>query len=223
MSRFPYTTKPQKPPMPVFVSAAVVIFFLSLSAADSIGFVPSYIDGTAPASAKNELPLSNLPMLGESSGVASTDSRISIQPERILIPSIDLNLDVQNPATRDLEALDELLRSGPARYVDSAKLGETGNMIIFAHSSRLPIVHNKMYQAFNRIPELAQGDIITLQAGGKNYVYSVTGITTADASSTKIDMSASLGTRLTLVTCDTLTGKSARYVLDATFVGSYDI
>ena len=37
-----------KPPIPVFLASAVVIFFLSLSAADSIGFVPYYIDGTEP-------------------------------------------------------------------------------------------------------------------------------------------------------------------------------
>jgi sortase (surface protein transpeptidase) len=28
------------------------------------------------------------------------------------------------------------------------------------------------------------------------------------------------GKKLTLVTCDTLTGKSARYVLEATFIGT---
>ncbi len=39
----------KKAPAPVFVSTAVVIFFLTLSAADSVGFVPYYIDGTSPA------------------------------------------------------------------------------------------------------------------------------------------------------------------------------
>ena len=37
---------------------------------------------------------------------------------------------------------------------------------------------------------------------------------------TTIDLSVSLGTKLTLVTCDTLTGKSARFVLTADFVGT---
>lgn len=222
------STKPQKPaltdgksgrpPVPVFIAAVVFVFFLSLSAADSIGFVPSYIDGTTPEQ-RSEVPLSNLPMLGDAESAPDAVA----MPERILIPSIGLDLAVQNPDTRSLEALDVLLKSGPARYVDSAQLVEKGNMIIFAHSSHLPIVHNKMYQAFNRIPELATGDMITLQSGGKNYVYSVTSITQADASNTNIDMSPELGKRLTLVTCDTLTGKSARYVLEAAFVGSYAI
>jgi sortase (surface protein transpeptidase) len=128
---------------------------------------------------------------------------------------------VQNPTTKDLGALDALLTSGPARYVDSAKLGEAGTMIIFAHSSHLPIVHNKMYQAFNKIPDLKAGDSITLTGeDGVRYLYSVSRVYKADAESTSIDMSPSLGTRLVLVTCDTLTGKSARFVLEASLVGT---
>lgn len=211
-----------KPPKAVFMSAAVVIFFLSLSAADSVGFVPDYVDGTAPVHevasetlTQETVALSNLPELGNEE---------AIEPERILIPAIDLDLDVQNPETRDIAALDELLKNGPARYVDSALLGEQGgNVIVFAHSSNIPVVHNQMYKAFNKIKDLKAGDSITLQAGGKNYLYMVTSVRKADATDTRIDMSKSLGTRLTLVTCDTLTSKDARFVLEASFVGSYEI
>jgi len=227
------TTKPQKPPFGVFLATTVLIFFLTLSSAESVGFVPDYIDGSTPLTTggtarveSNELPLSNLPTLGdEFSASTSTiaEAPSGVNPERILIPAIGMDLAIQNPDTRDINALDALLVNGPARYTDSAKLGENGNMIIFAHSSHLPIVHNKMFKAFNRVPELAAGDMVTLQAGGKNYLYSVTSVRSADASDTRIDMAAELGTRLTLVTCDTLTGKSARYVLEASFVGSYDI
>ena len=139
-----------KPPFTVFLAATVMIFFLSLSTADSIGFVPDYIDGSATASAGSQsIALASLPELGEETPAVS-----GIAPERLIIPAIDLDLAVQNPATRDINALDALLQNGPARYVDSAKLGEQGNMIIFAHSSNLPIVRNKMYQAFNKIPSL---------------------------------------------------------------------
>ena len=210
-------------PFGVFVASTVVIFFLSLSAADSIGFVPDYIDGTAAID--KTVALTSFPQLGENTTVAdmSTVAPIGILPERIQIPSINLDLVVQNPATRSIDALDALLQNGPARYTDSAKLGEVGNMIIFAHSSHLPIVHNKMYQAFNKIPDLKKGDSITLTAGGKMYMYNVTSIIQADATNTNIDMSTSKDTRLTLVTCDTLAGKSARFVLEAEFVGSYTI
>ncbi len=217
------STEPKKAPLGVFLSTVIVVFFLTLSAADSVGFVPNYIDGTAADAASeensvnNSVALSNLPELGE-----ETES-VAVLPERIQIPAIDLDLAIQNPSTKDLEALDALLKSGPARYVDSAKLGETGNMIVFAHSSHLPVVHNQMYKAFNRIPELTQGDTVILVADGKKYLYVVNSVTKADASNTRIDMSKEKGTRLTLVTCDTLTNKSSRFVLDASFIGSYEL
>lgn len=231
MERFGPSIEPQNtPPKSVFASAVVLIFFLTLSAADSVGLVPDYVDGTAPATEVQERPvtaattlpqtlaLSNLPELG------GAQAETHVAPERIVIPEIDLDLAIQNPDTRDIAALDELLKHGPARYVDSAMLGETGgNMIIFAHSSNLPVVHNQMYKAFNKVKDLSAGDSITIQADGKNYLYTVTSVRQADASETRIDMSHALGTRLTLVTCDTLTSKDARFVVEASFVGSYEI
>ncbi len=145
----------------------------------------------------------------------------TILPDRIKIPAIDLDLPVQNPDSRDLSALDTLLQKGPARYVDSAGLAESGNMIIFAHSSLLTIVHNQMYKAFNRISELKAGDTITLTGDDKiDYLYTVTSVESVGVSDTTIDLSKTQGTKLTLVTCDTLSGKSARYILKADFVGT---
>lgn len=204
----------QKPPATVFFAALLVIFFSSLSAADSVGFVPYYVDGTAPRA--ETLALSNLPELGEET-VAPKE--IAVLPTRITIDAIDLDLPIQNPETRDIEALDELLKDGPARYVDSAKLGTQGNVLIFAHSSHLPVVHNQMYKAFNKIPELQAGDSIILTGeDGKSYLYNVVSIKTADADDAIIDLVVS-GKRLTLVTCDTLTGKSSRFVLTADLIG----
>lgn len=214
-----HVSSTQKPPRAVFIAATIFIFFLSLSAADSIGFVPDYIESQQVS---DRVALSNLPDLGEAAAAARATEEVAL-PERIVIPSIDMDLPVQNPDTRDIAILDEFLKDGSARYVDSAKLGEAGNMIIFAHSSNLPIVRNQMYKAFNRIQELEPGDTITLVANGKNYLYTVNSVRKADANDTRIDMSVELGTRLTLVTCDTLTSKSARFVLEATFVGSYEI
>lgn len=208
------TPQRRQPPVGVFVATSVVIFFLSLSAADSVGLVPYYIDGTAPAVVhSDELTLSQLPTLGAAATATA--------PVRIQAPAIGLDLSVQNPETRDISALDTLLQNGPARYVDSAKLGVPGNVLIFAHSSHLPIVHNQMFRAFNRVPELAAGDSITLTGSdGTAYLYSVVSVRKADANDAVIDLSPKDGTRLTLVTCDTLTGKSARFILEATLVGN---
>jgi LPXTG-site transpeptidase (sortase) family protein len=217
-----------KPPKAVFVSATIVIFFLSLSAADSVGFVPYYVDGSTSLTtsgstqADEQVALSDLPMLGEETQTDATPAPVVTFPVRLKIPAINLDLKVQNPVTTDIDTLDALLVNGPARYADSAQLGEVGNTIIFAHSSHLPIVHNAMYKAFNRIPELKSGDTITLVGqDGKSYLYTVDSIVKADATDTSIDLSTD-ATKLTLVTCDTLTGKSARYVLTAYFVGTVE-
>jgi LPXTG-site transpeptidase (sortase) family protein len=219
-----------KPPVAVFLAATIVIFFLTLSAADSIDFVPDYIDGTTPV-ASTTVSIAQDTQIDTTisapvalTNVSETDSTSTAElPTRLIIPSIDLDLAVQNPATQDVDALDALLVNGPARYSGSVKLGEVGTMIIFAHSSHLPIVHNKMFQAFNRIPELTAGDSVTVESGTKKYLYSVVDVTKADATDTRIDMSPSQGTRLVLVTCDTLTGKTARYVLEANLIGTYDL
>ena len=230
-----------KPPVPVFLASAVVIFFLSLSTADSVGFVPYYIDGTEPTvsavtdtpsvdtrsiASADEVSLADLPMLGDEE-IAKTQLKSTpvvaqkpVAPTRIVADSIGLDLVIQNTATRDLAKLDTALERGPVRYIDSAQLNVPGNMLIFAHSSHLPIVHNKMYQAFNRLPELVAGDTISVYgADGKQYLYNVTSVRKTDAADALIDLSTSQGTKLTLSTCDTLTSKASRFVVEADFVG----
>lgn len=221
-----------KPPFAVFLAATIVMFFCVLSAADSVGFVPDYIDGSTTSSAvATDTTATDVPdtvTTADATGTATTAALTSggsatsagVLPTRIIISSIGLDLPVQNPSTHNVDALDALLVNGPARYVDSGKLGSAGNLLIFAHSSHLPIVHNQMFRAFNQIPDLVAGDSITIVgADKKEYLYTVTSVRKADASDTTIDLSADVGTRLTLVTCDTLTGKSARFVLEADFVG----
>jgi len=213
----------RKPPVGVFVATSVVIFFLSLSAADSIGFVPDYIDQKPASKTRNEVALSSLPQLGDSGDASSIPAtRDVIMPGRIVIPAIDLDLPVQNPTTRDIDTLFEQLKDGPERYVDSATLGVAGNMIIYGHSTSLPVVRNQMYRAFNNIPKLNPGDSITITGSdGRSYIYSVLEVRKADVKDGIIDLSPARGTRLTLVTCDTLTGETARFIVEAEFVGSY--
>lgn len=216
---FDLMTRPNRAPAPVFLATTIVIFFLSLSAADSVGFVPCSLDGTCES---GNVALSNLPTLGdeqeESREQQTANNEVAVLPDRIVIQEIGLDLPVQNPQTRDIVALDEYLKDGPVRYMDSAQLGESGNVLIFAHTSHLPVVKNQMYKAFNRIPELKAGDSITVQGDGKTYLYTVRSVRQADADEETISLAPSLGRKLTLVTCDTLTSKSSRFVLEADFV-----
>ena len=172
-------------------------------------------------------PLSNLPQLGDENPVPVTVPLAvsGVEPKRIVIPAIGLDLPVQNIESRDINVLYENLKNGPIRYVDSARLGEEGNVLVFGHSSRIPVVKNRMYKAFNRVPELAAGDTITLvgEIDGveRSYLYSVVSVERKDIKDpTAVVSLAKEGRRLTLVTCDTLTGETARFVLEADFIGA---
>ncbi len=210
----------QKPPKRVFFAAVVLVFFCTVSAADSVGFVPSYIDGSTSfdfaqdKSLTGQVRLSDLPQLAESPALPQ-----GVLPERIRSAAIGLDVVVQNPDTRDLAVLDAAILKGPARYVDSAKLGVPGNMLIFAHSSNYAVVRNQMFKAFNNISKLKPGDSISVLGGGVEYLYSVTSVRKADVQDATIDISPTQGTKLTLTTCDVLTGKSARFIVEADFVG----
>src|SRR3990167_3790231 len=145
----PTSQAPKRAPTPVYLAMTIVIFVFTLSAADSVGFVPYYIDGSTPLTtggstpAQERVALSALPELGSEVVASGEETVVTALPGRIVIPEINLDLPVQNPSTRDIAALDELLKDGPVRYVDSAKLGEKGNVLIFAHTSHLPVVKNQ--------------------------------------------------------------------------------
>ncbi len=201
----------------------MVVFFLTLSAASSVGFVPYYIDGSEPT---RSVSIAELPELGEeiaaqeAAAPEAAEEVKGVLPTRVRIAAIDLDLPLSNPETRDIAKLDEYLKDGPARYADSALLGEKGNVLLFGHSSHLPVVHNAMYKAFNRVPELEVGDMIEVEGGGTVYSYRVLGVKKVNAEEGIIDLSRE-GNRLTIVTCDTLTGKSSRFVVDAELIGFY--
>lgn len=202
-----------------------LMFVFSLSAANTVGFVPYYVDGTEPGD--DGVALWSLPQLGDEADTTSQQPAEptvpAFVPERITSHAIGLDLPVLNPSTTNVAALDEELKSGVVRYPGSAKPGEQGNVLIFGHSSHLPVVHNQMYRAFNNLPELAEGDFVTLEGGGYAYLYRVTEVRKTDANEEYIDLSAGGGKKLTLSTCDTFGAKSSRWVVEADFVSAYPL
>jgi len=142
------------------------------------------------------------------------------QPVRIAAKSIGLDVSIKNPASTDVAVLDQALLSGAARYPTSALLGQDGTVLLFGHSSYLPVVHNQAYKAFDGIQNLKAGEVVSVYSATVEYRYKVVGVALADAEQDVIQLSSN-GKHLTLVTCDSFSKKTARFVVTADFVGSY--
>ncbi len=190
-----------------FLALAFVVFGASVVVLSSFDVLP-------------EAPKAQAPALTQTQAVAEAQGVLSL-PEKISIPKINLAVVVANPATADPAILDENLLYGAVRYPNSGTLGQAGkNMVIFGHSSYLPVVHNKAYKAFDGIQNLAHGDQILVSGNGKTYVYEVETVAQASTATDGIPVEVQ-GSKLTLVTCDSFKTKSDRFVVVAHLVESY--
>ncbi|MBU6388267.1 sortase [Patescibacteria group bacterium] len=144
-------------------------------------------------------------------------------PVKIEIPAINLSATVSNPATVDIEVLDQKLLSGAVRYPTSAKLGEMGNVVLFGHSSYLPIVGNQAYKTFNGIQKLVAGDVVTVSSSGTAYTYRVRSVMKESANDNSAIPLSVAGKTLTLVTCNSFATKTDRFVVTADFVESHSV
>ena len=162
------------------------------------------------------------PLIGEGTSTA----QLVVSPElpmKIEIPKINLSTIISNPTTTDIDALDAELLKGAVRYPTSAKLGVDGNVVLFGHSSYLPIVKNQAYKTFNGIQKLATGDVITVYSSGTAYTYTVRSVAKESAATDAGIPLDVTGKVLTLSTCDSFGVKTDRFVVTADFVDSHSI
>lgn len=141
-------------------------------------------------------------------------------PVSIRVPAIGLDTVISNPTTTNIATLDALLLKGAVRYPTGAKLGEEGNVVLFGHSSYLPVVKNPAYKAFNDIQKLHVGDTITVSSATRSYTYRVRTVEKESAENGAIPLGVT-GRVLTLATCDSFGKKSDRFVVTADLVESY--
>ncbi|OGC83318.1 hypothetical protein A3D68_00415 [Candidatus Adlerbacteria bacterium RIFCSPHIGHO2_02_FULL_52_17] len=189
-----------------FSAVFVGIFLLSYSFLLGVGATPD------PKAAVAQTPES-------SHAVAQND--VQELPVRVVAKNIGLDVVVENPTSINIDVLDQALLSGAVRYPTSALLGAEGTVLLFGHSSNLPVVHNQAYKAFNSIQDLKTGQIVSVYSGSAEYRYAVIGVKLADANEDVIEMPKD-GKRLVLVTCDlSFAKKTARFVVTAEFVGTY--
>ena len=144
-------------------------------------------------------------------------------PMKIEIPKINLSTIITNPTTTVIAALDKELLKGAVRYPTSAKLGEAGNVVLFGHSSYLPVVGNQAYKAFNNIKKLVEGDTIVVYSSSTVYTYRVRTVEKKVATDDGIPLSTT-DRVLTLTTCNSFGNpKENRFVVTADFVESHSI
>lgn len=198
-----------------FLGIALLAFFGSVALLGAYDLLPEAASVTAT------LPVVTL--AASAVALESTPPGIVIEdPVRIEIPAIQLAASISNPTTTNAEVLDQKLLSGAVRYPTSAKLGETGNVVVFGHSSYLPIVGNQAFKTFNGIQKLVTGDVVTVYSSGTAYTYRVRTMQKESANDAGIPLLVS-GRVLTLSTCNSFGTKSDRFVVTADFVESHPI
>jgi len=135
-------------------------------------------------------------------------------PIRIVIERIGVDTPVLSPASTDIDVLDRALLSGAVLYPGSGEAGENANMLIFGHSSYLPVVNNQAFKAFNELSKLSDGDIVHVYSESHTYSYRINDVWLARAEETVISFEASAPT-LTLATCNTFGAKQERWIATA--------
>ncbi|MCF7816144.1 MAG: sortase [Candidatus Pacebacteria bacterium] len=159
----------------------------------------------------------------ESNEVTALDEEsvpVEALPISIIIDSLDKKVTILNPDTDSISALDEALLSGVVRHPDSADFNEKGTIFLLGHSSYLPVVNNKNFQAFNGIQKLKWGDTIRLRSSDTEYVYSVARVYEAKATDAEVKIERGVSS-LILSTCNSFGTKDDRFIVEAMFVESH--
>ena len=161
------------------------------------------------------------PLTAQSSAYTEMRSAVTVTsapvfPTRMMITELGIDVPIANPTSTSVAVLDEALHDAVVRYPGSGTLEGNGNVLIFGHSSYLPVVRNPLYKAFNGIQNLTYGDEIHVQSGDTTYVYKVFNVRKASADEDEIPLNT--GKRqITLLTCDSFGKKSDRFIVEAEF------
>ena len=199
-----------------FLAVFAVVFLGNILILAESGLLPS---------AKSDLALGVPETRVASAAVASESKPVAVSelPTKIEIPTIGLSASIANPTATDVETLDADLLKGAVRYPTSAKLNEAGNVVLFGHSSYLPVVGNQAYKTFNGIQKLVAGDVITVYSTDAVYTYRVRSVAKESAASDAGINLAVTNRVLTLATCDSFGKKTDRFVVTADFVESHSV
>lgn len=202
--------------VPFFMVFFVVVLF-SYSVLYAIDFIPEPVTSVSSEEELEEIEEELAEEIEFEPVIVEPAAEVSPVPLKIIFDSLDKEVVVLNPTQRDVASLDAALLKGVVRHPDSADFTEDGNIFILGHSSYLPNVLNKNFQAFNGIQKLTWGDTIRLQSADTEYVYRVQKVYQAKASDVSVPFTPGIA-QLTLATCNSFGSKDDRFMVEATLI-----
>lgn len=210
-----------------FAAAFFVVFTLSYGLLAALDWLPepkSETTSTEEVAVTEDDAASTVEGV-DSAVTANTDADVTpvsdidrdMLPRTITIDALDKEITVLNPQSRAIADLDAALLSGVVRHPDSATFNDDGNIFILGHSSYLPNILNRNFQAFNGVQNLRWGDTIRLTSNDTEYVYRVEKVYQARASALTVPV-AGTGKMLTLATCNSFGSTDDRYIVEARLI-----
>lgn len=206
-----------------FLLAFFVVFTISYAILAALDWLPELVmpsDEPAPVVVETEV-VTPVPEPEVAAPVIIKEI-LPVYPTTINIPALNKTIAVLNPASRSIADLDAALLEGVVRHPDSATLEQDGTVFILGHSSYLPAVRNKNFQAFNGIQDLAFGDEIEISSETGIYVYRVNKVYRAKAEDVSVPIAGDTQ-RLVIATCNSFGTVDDRYIVEADLVSTEPI
>lgn len=206
-----------------FLVTFFITFLISYGILAWLDFLPELVDENDKViqiEATNETPESisnNLSVNSTEENLVEMETQEAVLPLTMSIEALDKSITILNPTSRENSDLDAALLQGVVRHPDSATLDQNGTVFILGHSSYLPVVRNKNYQAFNGIQDLKWGDTIKISAKEGEYTYRVDKVYRAKAQDVVVPI-AGTQKRLVLATCNSFGSTDDRYIVEADLI-----
>lgn len=197
-----------------FFGVFFLVFLISYLILVAIDFVPEPKTDQEIKNETEQAPAQIEQMAHDAFSYPMGAEHTPVMPVSIHIEKLGRTVQVLNPQSREVADLDAALLEGVVRHPDSANLAQSGNVFILGHSSHLPTVINKNFQAFNGIEDLAWGDTIEVTSEGYLHIYEVEKVYKASASDTTVPIEGT-GPRLTLATCNSFGSTDDRFIVEA--------
>lgn len=149
------------------------------------------------------------PFIAPSKSVSNTPliidpSTTAVGPEpKIIIPKINVEIPVvyDEPSIAEVD-VQKALERGVLHYATTSSPGETGNGVIFGHSSNNILNTGKYKFAFVLLKKLEIGDTFIVHKDGKRYVYKVSEKKVVKPTDVSVLNPQSEKPSMTLITCD---------------------